>query len=66
MSDIRPTPGIKLDPAARKRIEDSAKEFEGLEKQINELEKLGIFMGPIREQIDWAKKARATLLKDFT
>lgn len=66
MSDIRPTPPVKLDAAARKRIDDAAALLAGLKVQAAELEKLGIMMPGILQQIEWAEKAHETLIRSFT
>lgn len=66
MSDISKISPVKLDPAAIQRAKVSAVNLDALEKQAIALEKLGIVMTPIRQQLDWARKAQETLLKDFT
>jgi len=66
LSDIRPIPPVKLDAAGKKRIEDAYNVMQGLKVQAAALEKLGIFMPAINEQIAWAEKAHDTLLKEFT
>jgi len=66
MSDIKPAPAVKLDAAGKKRIDDAAALLAGLKVQAAALEKLGIMMPAIKEQIAWAEKAHETLIKEFT
>lgn len=66
MSDIRPTPPIKLDAVSRKRLDAAMSDIAGLKKQAAALKKLGVTMPTLDQQIEWSEKAYKTLIEDFT
>lgn len=66
MSDIKEPSKVVLDAETKKRVEAAGQTLDDLEKQIAGLEALGFVMTPLRTQIDWSRKARERILKDFT
>jgi len=60
------TPRVELTEEARKHIDAMKAEIEASEKNLDGLEELGLDVSRLREKIEWARKARETILKSMT
>jgi len=63
MPDQKVDPLVTLTDEARSHLEGIKGEIEASEKNLDALQELGIDVSRLREKIDWAKRARETILK---
>lgn len=59
-------PPVRLNPEAKTKLTDLEKDLEQAEKALNLMEELDMDMTEAREKLEWAKKARTMLLREFS
>lgn len=58
-------PIVKLVPEAKQKLRDLSNDIEQADKALALMEELDMDMTEARDKLDWAKKAREMLLREF-
>jgi len=59
-------PPVKLNPEAKQRLTDLDKDLEQADIALQLMEDLDMDMTEARDKLEWAKKARTMLLREFS
>lgn len=65
MAEKKIEPLIKLPPEARKRLEEMEGDLERADHSIEVMKELGMDTKVLEEKLDWAKRVKKILLREF-